>query len=403
MLKNLIHTLPAPNNKSLLVSKWQNATDIITQIKKTHVANLPYGYKLAPYFDSNNERESCRKIWNFLKYEVPYKAESADRQTTKTLPKFLADAANGQKHDCKHYAQFTGAILAALKIPFSYRFTSYSGNIPQHVYCVTKRGVIIDAVLNTFDTEKNYKTKKDMSLYAMSGTDEIGALNLKNVKKAVAKTAVVAKNVIQKTSTVSLVVPRAAFLALCEFNVFGIAKTLASAEQKAGLKAYEFWLKLGGNRSELSKVVAQGANKKIVLGAYDEAQIGFAIPAAIASSVPVVIAFKEAMTKLGVKPEDLAKLKSLAEKGADGFKTLTGKNVKDVIFKKAGGQTTSKTELEASDVKQTTQADADKVAAAIVENAAPSATDKPTGGKSNMNILYLGLGLFALGKVTKLI
>ena len=52
------------------------------------------------------------------------------------------------------------SILENLDIPCKLAYTSYTDSkIPQHVYCQTKSGVIVDGVWNKFNSEKKYTTK----------------------------------------------------------------------------------------------------------------------------------------------------------------------------------------------------------------------------------------------------
>ena len=118
--------------------------------------------KICDLFEAGNLYETSKNIWNFLKYEVPYKVEPSDKQTTKTLSRMLFDAMTGKGNDCKHYAGFTGAVLEACGYKdWRYRFAGYSKyiNVPTHVYCYAKDqdGIIyIDAVINGFDLEKPF-------------------------------------------------------------------------------------------------------------------------------------------------------------------------------------------------------------------------------------------------------
>lgn len=135
---------------NILISKLPTATK---QVKS-----------IAPKFKGRTPKESARKIWNFLKQNISYKIDPDMDQYIRLPARFVADAVG----DCKSYTLFTGAILNALKIPFSFRFAGYDGNtIPSHVYTVahTPSGdVIIDGVYHRFDAEKKPNFKKDKKL-----------------------------------------------------------------------------------------------------------------------------------------------------------------------------------------------------------------------------------------------
>jgi hypothetical protein len=137
-LNEVYKLLPKALNKKVLTKQQQSTNDIILQVLQQHNANFNDAEKIAHLFDAGNAYGTCQNIWNFLKFNVPYKVESSNEQSTKTLSRILYDAKNGAGNDCKHYSGFTGAILAALGYQFKYRFTGYSDYIPTptHVYCV---------------------------------------------------------------------------------------------------------------------------------------------------------------------------------------------------------------------------------------------------------------------------
>ena len=170
-LQKVSQLLPSAENKAVLITDWQNSTDLIKAMASCHKANLPYAKKIAYLFKGSSDLETCRNVWDFLRYEVPYKIESGDSQKVKTLPRFLSDSkpsVNGDPvgNDCKMYAVFTNVVLNTLGIPSEYRFVSYKGKQPTHTYAVVpSMNLVIDAVLPNFDAEKPFKTKKDMCYY----------------------------------------------------------------------------------------------------------------------------------------------------------------------------------------------------------------------------------------------
>jgi hypothetical protein len=184
-LNEVYQLLPAALNRKVMTVKSQSTKDIIAQVLEQHKTNVKDAKRIAHLFDAGSAYGTCMNIWNFLNYNVPYKVEPSDRQSTKTLSRILYDAKEGRGNDCKHYSGFTGAILAALGYKFKYRFTGYSNYIPTptHVYCVCTENknneIIIDAVLSGFDIEKPYKLKIDKSIInfiaSIGYTKEFGA------------------------------------------------------------------------------------------------------------------------------------------------------------------------------------------------------------------------------------
>jgi hypothetical protein len=403
MLKNkLIKQLPDPVYKARLINSWQNTDNIINAIADQHAKNLPDAKKIAKYFKGVDEVETAKNIFNFLKSEIVYSVEPAERQTTKTIPRFLADADKG--NDCKHLSLFTNTILQCCGYKPVYRFAGYSDKKIQHVYSyLPESNTITDAVLSTFDTEKTPKIKKDidMSLYALSGVDPINGLNFSKVaaniktaaakgsyavKKATAEIPAAAAKIKQGMVTAGLAAPRAAFLALMELNFTGMASDFKKIIAEKGQDGISWWVDFGGDRTAFTKSVESGANKKAILSgvdeeraAYDEiykgysgdgVEVGAVVATTAATAAPILIKAADVIKKLKAAGVDPAKLASQAKQASQTFKDITGKNLSDVIFKKEAGLTSTKTEIKPSDLSAVDNATAEKVATAAVAQGA---------------------------------
>lgn len=415
--------LGKPKNVNRLVVKNQTTANIIDLLRKQHTANVVDAKKIAHLFDGGNLRETCKNIWNFLKYEVPYKVEPADKQTIKTLPRMIDDAINGGGNDCKHYSGFTGAILSALGYKnWVYRFAGYSDyiNVPTHVYvvCKTNNGnIYCDAVISGFDLEKPYKLKidKKMALYQLSGIDEIGGL-FSSIKKTVKKaggaikqtakqTVNIAKKVKQGVLTTSLAIPRNAFLLLVRFNVHGWATGLNKMDWNQ-LSWWKDWF--GGNRTDLQNAIKAGAKNKRILGVSDgdviyPDQVGFigeptTVAAALASAAPIIAKVSDVLSKAEKISNTVEKVSTTADKTKQavvkanaGFKSITGKSIDEVIFKKDAGKAGNKNSIDQTDFSTPTDAEANKVAEALVN---------PKQGKSNLPLI-LGAGALAAILLTR--
>lgn len=392
---------PAKNDNLLAIAN-QSTNDIINQVLSQHSQNAIEAIKICDLFEAGNLYETSKNIWNFLKYEVPYKVEPSDKQTTKTLSRMLFDAMTGKGNDCKHYAGFTGAVLAACGYTnWSYRFAGYSKyiNVPTHVYCYAKDedGIIyIDAVINGFDLEKPFVLNidkkintKNMSLYKLSGVDQIGDFwddvkkPFKDVAKVVTKVVdKVADQVREGTKTLTLAIPRNAFLLLLKFNVHGWATGL---KNKTWGELGWWTTDWGGNRTDLQNAIKDGAKNKRILGfdyndvIYPNMVNGIGEPvtitAALASATPIIIKITKILDeaqKVADKTEKLqTKTKSIISTVNDakaGFEAITGKKVEEILFKKDAGQTGDKNQITTADLKQTTSEDAIKVANALTGN-----------------------------------
>jgi hypothetical protein len=413
--RKLINTLPAPLFRSQMIAGWQNVGDIISAIQDQHKRSLPEAAKIAKYFRGSNERETARNIFNFLKSETQYRVESSNKQTTKTLSRFLHDGYG----DCKHYSLFICTIMSVCGYRCLYRFAGYRGKDLTHVYCVLPNSnTIVDAVLPYFDSEKTpvYKKDIDMSLYRLSGIDQdgtgnydaaasydaVGALNFTKIKQGVQKAAAKGSNVVKKaaasvpalakkvastTATATLVIPRNAFLGLVKLNFSGLGGDMNRILTTKGESAFGWWKDLGGDLDNLKKAITEGSQKKRIMGVDEETDSfreifgGYSgtgvyvgepvtIASAIASATPILIKVKAWMAKNGV---DTAKVAKAVETGKSTFQKVTGKKVEDVIFKKDSGVQNSKMTLSAGDLSATTEA----TARAIATQAVAMATEVP--------------------------
>lgn len=406
--QTIYRKLDKPKYKAKLINGWQNTQNIVDAIAVQHAINMDDAKKICQYFKGKDERETAKNIFNFLKSEIEYKVEPASRQTTKTMARFLADG-NG---DCKHFALFSNTILQACGYKPKYRLAGYrSAKDFQHIYSyLPKSNTILDAVLPTFDTEKTPKIKKDydMSLYQLSGTEDISEINGINfskvkenvkkggaaaVKKAVAEIPAAAKKIQQGMATAGLAIPRNAFLELVNLNFSGLASNFNELITAKGDDGIKWWVDLGGDRTAFVNAVNNGKAKKRLLGVQEETEafnevyggysgdgvyIGVVVTTAAATAAPVLIKAADILKKAQTTASKSKPILDAAKKATAKFKSVTGKDVKDVIFKKEAGKISTKTEITSADLQPTTSETATKVAKAAVENAtSDSGTYKP--------------------------
>lgn len=428
-LNEVYRLLPAAKLIDKKTINNQTTADIIQQVLSQHQANKKDAQKIAFLFDCGNLYATCQCIWDFLKYKVPYNVEPSSFQSTKTLSRFIFDAKNNSgKNDCKHFANFTGSILEALGYNFKYRFAGYSNysKSPTHVYVValdeTNNEILIDAVINGFDIEKPFKIKidkkpsKNMSLYSLSGIEEgeeIGGLFDKvktAVKKAGSKIVEPVKKAAEKIKdaalTVSLAIPRNAFLLLVRFNVHGWATGLQKMPWDK-LKWWSDWF--GGNRTDLQNAVNLGAKNKRILGLnYNDylmpesvGMIGVepvTVTAALASATPIIVkvasVLKEAEkisdSALKIK-EGFDRTKEAVKQGEDAFKALTGKSPSEIIFQKDAGKDASTSQLKPTDFKTPTDEQALNVAKGLLKDTSTQPMNKTLligGGIAAVAALY---------------
>jgi hypothetical protein len=181
--QRVLSLLPPFKNEYKLVTWRQNTRRLTKEIIRAHEqyeTDYDLIYKL---FDCNNVYETCRGLWDFCKYNIPYTVESEEEQSVKSPAAILT---NGQKTDCKHYSLFIGGVLGAIKAnendpwEWCYRFVSYDASEEiGHVFVVVKTGsaeIWIDPVLTGFNQKKQptyYIDKQPaMALYSISGMNE---------------------------------------------------------------------------------------------------------------------------------------------------------------------------------------------------------------------------------------
>ena len=234
----------------------------------------------ADRFRGRNERETCRRIFDFLKNDLTYIADGGE-QVIK-LPSALLKYRTG---DCKSYALFTAAILENLRIPYSLVYTSYNANpVPGHVYVVTDSGCIIDAVFGQFDAEKTptykYKQKIDQKMNvrymgsvspspdtqngASNGagnSPQLGACGYKYKRSGIAS----ASQTASKTGIsgpglrrIALAPGRGLFLGIVKGNLDGIAQKLQKVN---AAKLKSTWENAGGNFEKLQNAIRIGSSK----------------------------------------------------------------------------------------------------------------------------------------------
>jgi hypothetical protein len=228
-------------------------------------------------FKGATDEQTCRNIFNYLMNHFTYLADG-EEQIIK-LPSALLKKKIG---DCKSYSLFTASVLENLGIPYTIVYTSYNANpIPQHVYIITQKGCIIDAVYGKFNQEKppTFKYKKNMNVRYMAGigcdcdnkgmgftlvSKEKRQKAKADLKQVAAKTQATikttAKKVGQGAKTIGLAPARAMFMTLISLNVDGFASKLAKTSTTNLLNA---WYKLGGDRTKLSNAISKGASRPI--------------------------------------------------------------------------------------------------------------------------------------------
>jgi len=127
--------------------------------------------------------QTCKNIWSFLYDHIKYKQDDEGEEQLRT-PALSWHIRTSRGIDCDDFSIFAGTILYNLGIPFYLRIAKYpdpfiSDPPFSHVYVVVpisdKRYIVIDAVLDSYDTEKTpikqYKDFKVMENSDLKGID----------------------------------------------------------------------------------------------------------------------------------------------------------------------------------------------------------------------------------------
>ena len=192
---------PFTNFKKVLIDD-QNTNDIVQGILDNHDQYESEYDKISELFIGDNEVETARNVFNFLKQNVPYYIEPIEKQTLRSPSAILsAKDSNGKilGADCKAFSSWIIGTMNSLnrkgifRVPLAFRFASYRYDTkePQHVFAVlypgTKNEVWVDPVLAKFDQRKEPVYIKDkkikMALIAMSGTTTQPAASLQEMER----------------------------------------------------------------------------------------------------------------------------------------------------------------------------------------------------------------------------
>jgi hypothetical protein len=287
----------------------RNASNI--DLQKAIEAAIPTAVKQMKQrsneFKGKTEAETCKKIFDYLKNQINYKADGSEQQVR--VPSGLIRTRQG---DCKSYSVFTSAVLTNLGIPHKLVYASYDpqDSTPTHIYVTTNKGCIIDAVYGKFNAEKTPTNKKyknmnisyiagtgnkrrigNMGKYGPGGACGIGAVQsgkdwaqsnglmpYQNEVWLAANNGLYRKYAAQKI-LVPAILGRGIVRKLIEKNSGGMANSLYRLRQDSKtakpsdpayqkMRAIELsWLEKGGNPYELYESIEEG-NKKTPTGAY---------------------------------------------------------------------------------------------------------------------------------------
>ncbi len=141
------------------ICSFQSKDDIKRQLRRAEYDSRSFAKKLRPFFNSDDKRKVCKRVWTFMRIYIDYNAEPKEKQTAKTIPKFLID----KKGDCKHYSVFSVGTLRACGVPSWFAVVRQTGDKTKwHIYAcayVNGKVVIVDPCRKVFNSECRYVKK----------------------------------------------------------------------------------------------------------------------------------------------------------------------------------------------------------------------------------------------------
>jgi len=184
--------IPKPIYVKVVDFENGNTENIISSIKTQHIEGWKQTLQFAKVFYSPSIYDILSAIWKFTKKEINYKVDPKGEQFIKTPAVIWAH----REGDCKSYSLLIASILQNLKIPYVYRFVSYSP-IDNYTHVYIKAGpnleYTLDCCMNEFNKEKKFTYKKDLDMTRISRLsgvedDEIGR-RMRNPKTFIKKAA----------------------------------------------------------------------------------------------------------------------------------------------------------------------------------------------------------------------
>ena len=173
-VSNANRTINAANNQQVVINSNGATFDIIREIIEVDKTAYKDTLRFAPQLKGYNLKDTCKNIWEFVHNNITYKEDPNGYQFIKT-PASLWSTKTG---DCKSFAIFVGSILKNLNIPYLYRFVSFDNGNYTHVYIVVPTGqqeIIIDTTIKYFNTETQFKTKKEIPMTKIIAVSGVGA------------------------------------------------------------------------------------------------------------------------------------------------------------------------------------------------------------------------------------
>lgn len=179
------HLFAVPDWQQRIVRRSGNIIDVVADIQKVITAYSYQTKAFAPYMRGSSIYETCRNIWTFWYRRAYYKEDVRGLEQLRTPARSYWEGAGFNPNekedygiDCDDFSIAVATTLLNLGIPCKLRIARYAGvDYFQHIYVVVpigKKQIVIDCVLDAFDTEKPPVEIKDyfvMSTNNLNGID----------------------------------------------------------------------------------------------------------------------------------------------------------------------------------------------------------------------------------------
>lgn len=324
--------IQAAENKTTLIYRDGSTTDIIKGLLSVTPQAVEQLKDFAKRNYNGNTLDYIRKTANYIQNNFRYLKDGTKNQNIQLPARLNQDRAG----DCKSFSLFFSAAMTAAGIPNGFRFISYDGGPPTHVYNYVQlngKKIPVDTCLKDFFSETKHKSQ--MNVNVLSGPEYAPEIGRRSRAERKEKRAERKENRQERRSgrkenrqekragrkekrkenrpfkKVALAPARGAMLLLVSLNVRNWAVKLSKMKPD---DVSAFWKRVGGDPDKLFDKINTGKAKRRILGPEDQDEflietIGEPVTAttALATAAPIVLALVKLFRSKGVGDQDDAK------------------------------------------------------------------------------------------------
>lgn len=150
--------MTAPDWREEIVKRNGNVKDTVHEMQKLIKQYAWQTKKLSERLKGKDVYQTSKNIWQFLYNHFKYKEDDKGQEQLRT-PALSWNVRTTRGIDCDDFSIFAGTLFFNLGIPFYLRIAHYPDlDHFSHVYVVVPQGnkkyIVVDAVLDSFDSEK---------------------------------------------------------------------------------------------------------------------------------------------------------------------------------------------------------------------------------------------------------